>query len=447
MHKWIISCFSLSLCVATMAQEKTSFSLFEAQEYALENAEKIKNAQFDLDIAEKKVIETRAIGLPQVKASASFQNFINLPVQVVDASFVNPNAPEGSTIEFRAGTDYSANGALEVSQLIFDGSYIVGLQVSKFYKKFVASTIESAQQDALYNVIQAYQMVLVSKQNMEFVDSLLIATEELVEKQRNYYELGLMTKEDMDQLEFSLLNAQTSKANAQNQLNTSENLLKLTMAYPIDQPITVTEDLDAVLRDNYSLETTQGDINSNINLQILEQQKVLSEYSLKNTKYANLPNIAAFFNHQYNAYRNEFNFFSDEKWYPQTLWGIQMNIPIFSSGMRWAQTQQAEIEVLKNENNIEELKRTLSFQEIQAKNNFESAREKLELQRKNVELAKSIYYNAIAKQEIGKGNSITVTQKYSQLVGAQTQYVGAMLDVFNAKLELDKLYDNLKKSN
>lgn len=445
MYKLIITLL-LFLGFNSFGQEKTNFSLFEAQEYALNNAEKIKNAQFDLEIAEKKVVETRAIGLPQVSATASFQNFLNLPVQVLDATFLNPNAAPGETVEFRAGTEFTANGTLQVNQLLFDGSYIVGLQVSKFYKEFVASTIEASQQDVLYNVTQAYQMVLVSKQNMQFIDSLLISTEELVEKQRNYFELGLMTKEDMDQLEFSLLNAQSSKTNALNQYNTAQNLLKMTMAYPLDQEIDVTEDLTSMLLSN-SLTSEEGTIDNNINLQILEQQKVLSEYSLKNTKYANMPSLSAFFNHQYNAYRNEFNFFADEKWFPQTLWGIQMNVPIFSSGMRWAKTQQAAVEVLKNENSIVELKRALTFQEIQAENNFENAKERLSLQEKNVELAKSIYYNSIAKKEIGKGNSILVTQKYAQLVNTQTQYVGAMLDVFNSKLELDKLHDNLQKSN
>ncbi|MGB0933212.1 MAG: TolC family protein [Lishizhenia sp.] len=428
------------------AQEVQSFSLFEAQDYAINNIEKLKNAKLDLESAEKKVIETRAIGLPQISASASFQNFLNLPVQVVDASFINPNAQPGETVQFRAGTDYNANGTLSVNQLLFDGSYLVGLQVSKFYTEFVGTSIERTKQDVLADVTQAYQMALVSKSNLVFVESLLKSTEVLVDKQRNYFELGLMTKEDMDQLEFSLLNAKTAKLNSENQLKSALAYLKLTMAFPQEKEIVLTEELETVLAK--STLDANGNKEDNLNLQLLKKQLILSEYSLKNTKFANLPSVGAFFQQQYNTFRNEeFLLFADERWFSQTFWGVQINVPIFSSGQRWAVTQQAKIDVMKNQNNIEEFQRTLSFQEIQVKNNLETAKQNLDLQKQNVALAQSIYENEVAKKEIGKGNSISVTQKYTQLISAQTQYVGAMIEVFNAKLELDKLYNKVGNKN
>lgn len=446
MYKMKTTLFAVLFFLGATAQEIQSFSLFEAQDYAINNIEKLKNAQLDLESAEKKVIETRAIGLPQISASASFQNFLNLPVQVVDASFINPNAQPGETVQFRAGTDYSANGTLEISQLLFDGSYLVGLQVSKFYTEFVGTSIERTKQDILANVTQAYQMALVSKSNLVFVDSLLQSTRSLVEKQRNYFELGLMTKEDMDQLEFSLLNAETAKINSENQLKSALSYLKLTMAFPQDKDLALSEELEMVLAK--STLDANGNKEDNLNLQLLKKQLTLSEYSLKNTKFANLPSVGAFFQQQYNTFRNEeFNLFANEKWFSQTFWGLQVNVPIFSSGQRWAVTQQAKIEVMKNQNNITEFQRTLSFQEIQAKNNLTTAKQNLYLQKRNVALAQSIYENEVTKKEIGKGNSISVTQKYTQVISSQTQYVASMIEVFNAKLELDKLYNKIGNKN
>lgn len=446
MYKMKTTLFAVLFFLGATAQEIQSFSLFEAQDYAINNIEKLKNAQLDLESAEKKVIETRAIGLPQISASASFQNFLNLPVQVVDASFINPNAQPGETVQFRAGTDYSANGTLEISQLLFDGSYLVGLQVSKFYTEFVGTSIERTKQDILANVTQAYQMALVSKSNLVFVDSLLQSTRFLVEKQRNYFELGLMTKEDMDQLEFSLLNAETAKINSENQLKSALSYLKLTMGFPQDKDLALSEELEMVLAK--STLDANGNKEDNLNLQLLKKQLTLSEYSLQNTKFANLPSVGAFFQQQYNTFRNEeFNLFANEKWFSQTFWGLQVNVPIFSSGQRWAVTQQAKIEVMKNQNNITEFQRTLSFQEIQAKNNLETAKQNLNLQKRNVALAQSIYENEVTKKEIGKGNSISVTQKYTQVISSQTQYVASMIEVFNAKLELDKLYNKIGNKN
>jgi outer membrane protein len=424
-------------------QSKSTYSLIEAQETAITNCEKLKNANFDLEIAKLKIIETRAIGLPQIDFTGSFSNFLNLPVQVVSANFINPNAPDGETIAFRAGTDYSAAGTLQVNQLLFNGSYIVGLQFSNFYKKLSETAIEKTKEDILFDVTQAYHTVSVAKSNMNFVDSLVIITSDLVEKQKNFFELGLMNQEDMDQLEFSLVNAKNSQISAKIQYENSLALLKMTMGFNQNQAVEISDNLAYLLQRSSSLNTAP--LSNNMNYVLLSMQITLNEYNLKNKKAANLPSVGAFFQQTYNAFRNEFNFFANEKWYPQTLWGIQMQIPIFSSGSRWSQTSQAKVEIEKSKNALSELNKVLEMQQVQLTNNLKNARQTLELQEKNIALAKRIYENALLKESIGKGNSILVSQKYNQLIIAQAQYVGAMLDVFNSKLNLDKLYHSITK--
>jgi outer membrane protein len=424
-------------------QTKSNYSLIEAQETAIANCEKLKNANFDLEIAKLKIIETRAIGLPQIDFTGSFSNFLNLPVQVVSANFINPNAPDGETIAFRAGTDYSAAGTLQVNQLLFNGSYIVGLQFSNFYKKLSETAIEKTKEDILFDVTQAYHTVSVAKANLNFVDSLVLITSDLVEKQKNFFELGLMNQEDMNQLEFSLINAQNSLISAKIQYENSLALLKMTMGLNQNQAVEISDNLSYLLQRSSSLNTAP--LSNNMSYVLLSMQITLNEYNLKNKKAANLPSVGAFFQQTYNAFRNEFNFFANEKWYPQTLWGIQMQIPIFSSGSRWSQTSQAKVEIEKSKNALSELNKVLEMQQVQLTNNLKNARQTLELQEKNIALAKRIYENAILKESIGKGNSILVSQKYNQLIVAQAQYVGAMLDVFNSKLNLDKLYHSITK--
>lgn len=439
--KYKAGLFFLLLAGSFQAQTK-SYTLLEAKEVALSNNERLKNANLDDRLAELKVIETRAIGLPQVNMTGNFSNFLNLPVQVVSANFINPNAPAGETIAFRAGTDYSATGTLQVNQLLFNGSYLVGLQVSNFYKEFSKTITEQTKEEVLFEVTQAYQTVAVAKRNVLFVDSLVQITSKLVEKQRNYLELGLMNQEDMDQMEYSLTNAKSTLNAAKIQLENALALLKMAMGLKQSETIDITETVESLLEQSKGLQT--GVVTNNINYVLLSKQITLNEYNLKNKKAANLPSVSTFFQQTYNAYRNEFNFFSNEKWYPQTLWGIQLQIPIWSSGSRWSQVQQASIEIEKARNSLSELNKGLEMQSVQLKNNLDNAFNTLELQTSNIALAKKIYENALIKEEIGKGNSIVVTQKYNQLIMAQAQYVGAMLDVFNTKLNLDKLYHNIK---
>lgn len=432
-----ISLFVACLFSASLLAQ--DFSLYEAQEHALENAEKIGKARLDLESAEKQVVETRAMGLPQINSEMNFQNFLNIPVQVVDGAFIGQ---PGTLVSFRAGTDYNSNAGITLNQLIFDGSYIVGLQVSKFYTEFVESSIEKSKQEVLADVTQAYEMALIAERNKAFVDTLVDVTKDLLEKQRELFETGMITQEQLDQTEYSLLTAEANKVAAKVAYDNARTMLKMTMAYPLDENINLTENLDQMLKDQMT--DLSGSIEDNLQLDLLRKQKELSEYDLKNTKMSNLPRLAGFFNHRYDAYRNEFNFFdSEEEWFSQTVWGVRLTIPIFASGERWAKMQKAKIAVKQDELSIQELERGLKAQEIQLKNNLEQARTNLQLKEKNVELARKIYNNSLTKAEIGKENSILVTQKYNQLVAAQTEYVNAMMEVFNTKIQLDELYNKL----
>lgn len=436
---------ALLLAVSNLkAQGGSQFTLDAAKDYALNNNLSVKNAYLDIENARKQSLEATSMGLPQVSIQGSFSNFLNLPVQVVDASFINPMAQDGETISFRAGTDYSASGTVQVSQLLFNGSYIVGLQVSKFFIEVSDASSKLTQEDILFNVTQAYQMAAVARENLRFADSMVVITEELVEEQRNYLELGLLNEEDMDQLEYSMLTSMNAQTSARIQYENAVTLLKLTMGYPVTDPIELTENA-ADLMQRTSLKDANGDIQNNRSLEMLYHQKTLSEYNLKNYRFSQYPTLSANFQHTYNAYRNEFNFFANEKWYPQTMWGLQLNIPILAGGQKYAQIQQAKIRVMKDENSIKLMEQNLKMQEIQYQNNLLGAQQRLELQKKNIELAGKLYNNAILKREIGKANSLEVTQKYNQLMIAETQYVGSLIDVFNAKLNIDKLYNQILK--
>lgn len=415
------------------------FTLFEAQSYALENVKEIKNALIDIEIAKKKVNETRAMGLPQVNLEGSFNNFFNLPVQVVDGAFIGD---PGTLVSFRAGTDFNASGGVQVSQLIFDGSYIVGLQVSKYYQQFVATNTDLTKQDVLINVTRSYELALVSRENMRFMDSLVASTSSLALEQKTYVELGLLPEEELDQMRYALSTAKTNQLTARLQYENALAFLKLNMGYPQESEINLLDALDGIL--NEAMILNDGSFQSNIQLDLLAKRMELSKYELKNTKYANLPSLGGYFQHRMDAYRNEFNFFNgNEEWFNQTFWGLRLSVPITSSGQRLSRIRQAELELKQRENDVEHYKRALSMQEVTYRNEFESAIQRMSLQRENVELARRIYKNSVARAKIGKENSLMVTQKYSQLIAAQAQLTGAMVDVFDSKLKIDQLYNTV----
>lgn len=440
MYRIISSLLLLSVaCVPLCAQQ--AFSLFEAQTHAIENAEKIKRAKVDYEIAKKQVVETRAIGLPQISGDIGLQNFLAIPVQVVDGAFIGQ---PGEFVSFRAGTEYMANAGISVNQLLFDGSYIVALQVSRFYQKFVADNIEKSKQEVLFDVTQAYELALVSRENKVFLDSLVFSSEELLTKQQHLFDLGMIAEEDLDQIKYALLQAQTNLSAANYAFDNAKAMLKMTMAYPMEQEISLSESLNDLIKTNSQGTSLEGSIYENIDLQLLKKQKKLNEYDLKNKKMANLPKLNASFGHMYNFFSDEIREVTNsDNWFDQTFVGLSLSVPIFSSGMRWSQVQQAKLTLEQDEYNIKEMERGLKMQEVQYSNDFQNAKAQMILQKENIGLAQRIYNNSLKKAEIGKENSLVVTQKYQQLISAQTQYINAMLDVFNAKRNLDLLYNKL----
>lgn len=442
MHKSIVLCLLVLTGQAINAQTQ-SFSLEDAKAYALEHHIDIVNAQRNIDIAKQQIVETRGMGLPQVDINGQFNHYINLPVTVVDASIFNPFAAEGETMEFRMGQEFSANGTLAVNQLLFNGSYIVGLQASKHYRQLQESAFLKSEEDVIFNVIQAYQLAVIAKENLAFSDSMVKITQQLIDKQQNYFDVGMIVQEDMDQLNYSLQTAKNAAVNANIQYSNAMSILKFSMGLPMSDEIDVIENSSALINRS---SISGGDVHNNLQYSLQQQNITLQSLNVKNNKFTNLPSLYAFLSHSYNAYRDQFNFFADEKWYPQTVWGLQLNVPVFSGLQRHSRTQQAKIKLLQEESNLQKLEQGLQLQEVQLQNNLMGAKAKYELQKENIRLAQSIYNNAVEVEQIGKGNSLTVTQKHNQVIVAEAQYLGAMMELFQAQLELDKLYNELLKN-
>ncbi|MFT5824417.1 MAG: outer membrane protein, partial [Crocinitomix sp.] len=256
-------------------------------------------------------------------------------------------------------------------------------------------------------------------------------------------ESGVIPQEDADQVEIAYNRVRASKANAERQSSVALNLLKLQMGYDFDQPLEVTETLQGVLDEmqgNSPLLTESG-IKNNKNYIMLEQQGQLDGYSLKNEKAAYLPSVGAFFTHSQNAFRSEFDFFQDKAWYPTTVWGVSMKIPIMSSGQKIMRVQQAEIKIEQDQNSLQNLEKSLQFQELQLKTSYESAREMVELEKSSVALARRIYQRAILRNETGVVSPLEVTQLQNQLLQAEGSYIGAVMEMLSIKVQLDKLYN------
>lgn len=423
---------------------ENAFTLKQAQDYALKNNYQTKNAQLDIAIAKKKVWETTAYGLPQVMAEAKFQNFIDLPTNLIPANVFNPMAPEGEFAELQFGTDYNTSATISASQLIFDGSYIVGLQAARTYKELSINNKKKTDEEIKYAVAQAYYTVLVATENQKVVVQSYQSIETLLNETKAIFKEGLTEEQNVDQLQLNLTNIENAVNQAKRQLEIANNLLKFQLGIELNQTITLTDELSQLiaLENETTLLTQQFDFSNHFTYQLIQTSEKLTKLNYRKEKYAFAPSLAAFFSHQQQNMNNTFDAFNGGKWYPTTLWGLSLKLPIFTSGMRLSKMSQAKLEHEKAINNSKQVEQSLILQAQTAQATFNTAHDIYNNQKKNLELAKSIHNKTIKKYGEGVVTSMELTQSQTQLLSTEGLYIKSILDLLNAKSALKKALGN-----
>ena len=428
------------LLLAKVGLGQQSFSLKEAQDYAIEHNQKVLNADLDLKIAEKKVWETTAAGLPQISGDVKFQNFIDIPTSVLPANAFNPMAPEGELVGIKFGTEYNTTASLQVSQLLFSGNYLVGLQAAKTYTNLSKQLQEKSKQSIREDIAEAYYTVLVLKENVNTLDSTLVKVQDLYKTTKILVENKVIESINESQLKLSVLKVNNAISKVKSQLEVSKSFLKMQMGMDLTTEIELAETYETITTNAVNYYEEKFSPSNNINYQLLSTQLLLNELSYKNTKANYLPSLAAFFSHQQNAQRNEFDLFDGEKdWYPTTVWGLSLKVPIFSSGKRASQIGQAKLEMEKTQNTMDQLSEGLKMQMIQAKASFTNTKEVYETQIIAVAVAKEILNSTEIKYKEGVVSSMELTQVQNQLLQTQIELTSSSFELIKAKLAIDKL--------
>jgi outer membrane protein TolC len=439
----------LFISIVGYGQEIMKFSLEEAQAYAVENNYDILNATTEVEIARKKVKETTAIGLPQINAGASYNDFIDIPTQLIPGEFFG--GEPGSFIPVQFGTKYNMALNAEASQLIFSGEYIVGLQASKTFVKTSQHQQEKVLIDLEQKVAESYYLVLIAARNKVIVDSILVTLKEIQEANYELYDNGFIEETDVDQVSLLISDLEASLLDITNNLQVSKNLLKFQMGLQLENKIELTDILDDLMAriDEDVLFAARFDYTKNIDYKILENQQELAFLNLKRNKSLYLPSLYGFFSFSKTAQRDSWNFMQndgdwrileqDQGWYNTTLWGIQLDIPIWSSGSRSAKVQQAKLQVDQLEVVGQQVKTGLEIEFSTRQNSFLNAWKVYQNKKTGLDLSWKIYQKTQEKQLEGVSSSIELQQNYNQYLTSESTYVMSMLDLLQAKLNLERL--------
>lgn len=439
-------------------EDSKSYSLKEAIEYAKEHNYDLINAQTDIEIAEKKVWETTAIGLPQVNGTISNENFIDIPITLMPdfisssvygvneyAFGLTPVVPQSEDPQFFAvqfGTKHNATAGVDVSQLLFSGEYIVGLQASKAYlgqteKQKVQTEIILVEQ-----VSKSYFLILSLQDNLEILKSSLTLNKTLLDETKAMFETGFLEDTDVDQLDVIVSTLEATIRNIENEKATAISFLKFYMGHKNETKIELTDNISQVINHldiDYLLQS-KFDENENIDFLLFMQQKELANLQLKRDKSTYLPSINAFFSAKTNAMRDTYSFFdTKQRWYPTTVWGFSMNIPIFSSGQRRAVIKQSKLNLKKLDESQKQLSTSLQLQVETSRNKFSNQYYEYLNRKKNFKLTSKIYNKTQVKYKEGMASSFDLNQAQNSFIQSNTDYTMSIMNLLQNKIELEKM--------
>jgi outer membrane protein TolC len=423
--------------------EIRSFTVKEAQEFALENNLNVKNARLDVEHAEKVIWENTSIGFPQINSSVSYNNNLNLPTTLLPGEIVGR---PGEDIEVQFGTQHNATAGINTTQMIFSGPFIVGLQASKIFKKSTEEQLVKTEYDTKELIAQNYYLALLAEETYSIIDSNVQNLEKTYYETKKMYESGFAEETDADQIRVNMISLQNSLKSAKSQIEVAYKMLKYQLGIDLNVEIVLSEKLNDIVS-QVNLKATLADtfnVNEHIDFQLMQTAEKLAELQLKLKKTEYLPGINANFNNNWSALRNNFNFFNpEEKWYYSSVLGFTVSIPIFSSGKRRAMVSEKKIEYEQAMNNKKLTQDGLILQIQQSRSDFVTAYEKYLSQKENVEVSRKILERTRIKVREGMASSLDFTQINNQYLTTQSNYISAMFDLLNAKLKLDKAMNRL----
>ena len=429
-----------------MAQNETKqFSLQEAIDYALTHNTAANGAALDIEAAKKQKWETIATGLPQIDGNIDYQNFIKQQVTVIPSSAFGGPDGEFNAVEF--GLSQNVNASATVTQLIFDGSYIVGLQSAKVFLEISKNAKAKTDLEIRKNVINAYGNVLLAEKSVAILEKNKAVLEKNLKEITKIYESGFEEEESVQQLQITLSGIESNLNNSLRLKDVSYQMLNMTIGRPVDATSVLTEDLETLTSKNIDLNfaNTTFAVNTTVDYLIAENDKTSKELLVKLERSRTLPTVGAFLSGGYTSFSDDFDFLKrDQDYFGYAVFGANIKIPIFGSGLKSARTQRAKINLEKSKAELSDTEQRLKLQIAKAKSDYQFAIEDFNNKKENLDLAERIEQKNQTKLFEGVGSSFELRQAQVQLYSAQQELLQAMLNVITSKAALETISNTIK---
>ena len=432
--------FSFS-AFSQVSDKAMEFSIKQAVDYSFEHQVDVVNAKLDEEISNAQVKEVIGMGLPQVSASFDVKDYVSLPTSLIPAEFFDGTPGTYKAIKF--GTRYNATAGVSASQLIFEPSYIVGVQAAKTVKELSKKNLVRTKIETAVSITKAYYMVLLMRDRKKVIDANVVRLEKYNKDVKAMYDNGFVEKIDADRILVAYNNITVEQTNFDRVIQTLESALKFQMGLSPNVSISLTDSLNPEAIKNFSVSLDNASPEKRIEYSLLKTQEQLQTYNVKRYKAQYLPSIVAYGSLNANAQRSKFNIFDQSyKWYPIGIIGATLSINIFDGMTREYKIRHENLSLKKIQNNLEAFSNGVQLQVGASRATLTSAIASLKTQKDNLELAESVNKTTKIKYDQGVGSNLELLTSETALKEAQSNYYNALYDAIIAKIDLDKSLGN-----
>ncbi len=427
----------------SFSQER-KLSLKECIQLATENNENLKNSKLEERISKALSREYLSIGLPQINLDGGLKYNHDVPKSLIDISRFMPGVPEGTEQEVQFGQAYDGRVDLFINQMIFNGSYFVGLSAAKELVRLSEKLTKRDEIDINISVRKAFYTVLNTKSRIELVNNNLERLQNLLNETTQLYQNGFIEKLDVDRIQVAYNNLNSEKIKADRLYELSKEVLNFQIGLPVGTNIELIGSLSEDIVNNFSYNLNDFDYSKRIEYSILQTDKNLKFYDLKNNRSQYYPQIYANYNYGYNTSSSNYDlFFESDRWKSFGTLGLKIIVPIFDGFLKRSKINQSKYKIEQVENQMMFLERSINLQINQSIINYENTKESLTISKQNLELAQNVYNATERKYKEGVGSNLELIDSNNSLKIAQNQYYNSLYESIIASIDIKKTLGTL----
>jgi len=414
-------------------------SLKEAQDYAIKHNKMVVSSRMDLEASKIALWETISNGLPQVSLSGTFTDNLKLMTTLLPGDFFGR---PGEKVPVTFGSQFNSGATVQASLLLFNAPFYIGIETTKLARKLSEQSLAKSEQDTREAISSAYYLILVSEKSLEILDENISDLNETLKSTKVMFAAGMAEATDVDQMASNVSMVENTRSSMQRTIELNYNLLRFQLGVPYNTGITLTETLESLTSEINveALLLQQFDHTQNVDYQLIASQEKMSALNLKTQKASVLPTLAGFYNYGTNGMGDKIG---EQRWFQNSMAGLQLSIPIFGSGQIYSKIRKAQINLEKARTTKDMVKDQLFLQEKQLRYNLANANQQYNSQKDNVEVAKRVYASMENKYKQGMASSLDLTQANSLYLQAENNYISALMNLLQTKTALDKLLNNM----